>query len=184
MADLWSKSERESGVQFDTQRDVTNKKFQQPKDDVLTNYDTEHVTANLVFTVLQKSKSYLEVAKGNLADNNNNQTVPIRPTLEQVVAENEGVPTAESHTALEAVPTAESTVTNEGVPTAASPTALEVVPTAELPITNKDVPTDESPTEVVGEPTPESPAPQKSRDKQEICRNARNLLVASVNMAN
>ena len=88
----------------------------------------------------------------------------------------------ESHTALETVPTAELPVTNEGVPTAASPTALEVVPTAESPITNEDVPTDESPTEVVGEPTAESPTPQKSRDKRAICRNSRNLLVASVNM--
>ena len=52
----------------------------------------------------------MEAAKGNLADNNNNQTVPIRPTLEQGVAGNEGVPTAESTTALEAVPTAESLV--------------------------------------------------------------------------
>ena len=122
--------------------------------------------------------------KVNLADKNNNQTFPIRPKLEEGVAGNEGVPTAESHTALEAVPTAELPVTNEGVPTTASPTTLDVVPTSESPITNEDVPTDESPTEVVVEPTAESPTPQKSRDERSICRNARNLLVASGHMEN
>ena len=106
------------------------KTFQQPKYDALTNCDTEHVTDNLVTTVLQKLKSYLEAAKVNLADNNNNQTFPTRPTLEQGVAGNEGVPTAESPTALDVVLTAESPVTNEGVPTTESPTALEVVLTA------------------------------------------------------
>ena len=77
MADLWIKSKRESGVKFDIQRDSTRKIFQQPKDDALTNCNTEHVTENLVTTVSQKSKSYLEAAKGNLVDNNNNQTFPI-----------------------------------------------------------------------------------------------------------
>ena len=104
--------------------------------------------------------------------------------MEQGVAGNEGVPTAESPTALEVVPTAESPVTNEVVPTSESPNALEVAPTAESPITNKDIPTDESPIEVVGEPTAESPTLQKSRDEREIRRNSRNVLVASVNMAN
>ena len=125
----------------------------------LTNCDTEQVTDNLVTTVLQKSKSYLEVAKGNLADNNSNQTFPTRPTLEQGVTENEGVPTAELPIALEVVRTSESPITNEEVPTAESPTALEVVPTAESPITNEDVPTDESSTDVLGEPISESPTP-------------------------
>ena len=32
-ADLWSKSEQESGVKFDIQQDATNNFFQQPKDD-------------------------------------------------------------------------------------------------------------------------------------------------------
>ena len=49
LADLWSKSERESGVKLDIQEDATNKKIQQPKYDALTNCDTEHVTHNLVF---------------------------------------------------------------------------------------------------------------------------------------
>ena len=49
---------------------------------------------------------------------------------------------------------------NEGVPTAESPTALEVVLTAELPVTNEDVLTDESPTEVVGVPAAELPTPR------------------------
>ena len=110
MVDLWSKSERESGVKFDSQRDSTSKTFQQPKDDALTNCDTEHVTDNLVFTVSQKLKSYLEAAKVNLADNNNHQKFPIRPTLEQRFAGNEGVPTSESPTAQEVVPTAESPI--------------------------------------------------------------------------
>ena len=119
-----------------------------------------------------------------MADNNNNQKFPIRPTLEQGVAGNEGVPTAESPTALEVVPNAELPVINEGVPTSESPTTMEVVPTAESPITNEDVPTDEYSTEVVVELTAESPTPQKSRDKREICRNSRNLLVASGHMEN
>ena len=51
LADLWSKSEQESGVKFDIQRDATNKCFQQPKDDALKNCDTEHVTDNLVSNV-------------------------------------------------------------------------------------------------------------------------------------
>ena len=126
LADLWSKYGRESGVKFNIQKDATNKNFQQPKDDTLTNCNTENVTDNLVPTVSQKSKSYLEVAKGNLSNENNNQAFPIRPTLEQGVAVNEGVPTAEL------------------------PTILEVVPTAESPVTNEDVPTDGSPTEVLG----------------------------------
>ena len=134
MADLWSKSERESGVKFDIQRDSTSKIFQQPKDDALTNCDTEHVTDYFVTAVLQKSKSYLEAAKGNLANNNNNQTFTTRSTLEKCVAKNEGVPTAESPTALEVVPAAESPIKNKRVPTAESPTALEVLPTAESPI--------------------------------------------------
>ena len=158
--------------------------FQQPKDDALTNCDTEHVTDNLVSTVLQKSKSYLEAAKGNLSDTNNNQTFAIRPTLEQGVAVNEGVPTSESPTALEVVPTAESPVTNEGVPTAESPTALEVVPTAESPDTNEDVPTNESPTEVVVVPTAESPTPRKSRDECSIHIKSKNLLMSSGHTAN
>ena len=184
LADLWSKSERESGVKFDIQRDATNKSFQQPKDDALKNCDSEHKTDNLVSTVSQKSKSYFEAAKQNLADNNNNQTFPIRPTLEKGVVLNEGVSTVESTNTLEVVPTSESTITNEEVLTAESPTALEVVPTAESLITHEDVPTDESPTEVVGEPTAELPTPQKSLEEQAICRNARNLLVKSRHMEN
>ena len=100
LADRWRKSERESGVKIDIQRDTTNKTFHQPKDDALTNFDIEHVPDNLVSTVSQKSKSYLEAAKINVADNNNNQTFPIRPTLEQGVAGNEVLLTAESPTAL------------------------------------------------------------------------------------
>ena len=73
---------------------------------------------------------------------------------------------------------------NEGVPTSESPTALEVVPTAESLVTNEGVPAEESPTEVVGLLTAESPTLQKSRDEREIRRDSRNLLVASVNMAN
>ena len=110
----------------------------------------------------------MEAAKGNLSDTNSTQTFTFRPTLEQGVAVNEGVPTNESPTALEVVPTAESPVTNEGVPTAESPTALEIVPTAESPVTNEDVPTYEPPTEVVGVPTDESPTPRKSRNEREI----------------
>ena len=100
LAYLWSKSERESGVKFDIKRDATNKIFQQPKYYALTNCDTEYVTDNLVSTVSQKSKLYLEAAKGNFSNKDNNQTVPIRPTLEQGVVINEGVPTAESPTPL------------------------------------------------------------------------------------
>ena len=96
LADLWKKSEREIGVKFDIQKGATNEFFQQTKDDTLTNFDTEHVSHNLVFTVSQKSKSYLEAAKGKFSDTNNNQTFPIRSTLEQGVAVNEGLPTAES----------------------------------------------------------------------------------------
>ena len=81
-------------VQFNIERDATNKCFQQPEDDALTNFYTEHVTEHVVTTVLQKSNSYLDAAKGNLADNKTNQTFPTRPTLEQGVARNEGVPTA------------------------------------------------------------------------------------------
>ena len=76
------------------------KKNQQPKDDALKNCDTEHITDNLVSAVAHKLKSYLEAAKGNLSDTNNNQTFPIRPTLEQGVAVNEGITADESHTAL------------------------------------------------------------------------------------
>ena len=54
LAYLRSKSEGESGVKFDIQRDSTSKNNHQPKDDVLTNCDTEHVTENLVTTVLKK----------------------------------------------------------------------------------------------------------------------------------
>ena len=158
MAYLWRKYEQESGVKFDIQKYATNKKLQQPKDDALTNCDTEHVTDNLFSTLSQKSESYLEAAKGNFSDPNNNQTFPIRPTLEKGVAINEGVPTAES------------------------PTALETVPTAESPVTNKDVPTDESPTEVVVVLTAESPNLQKSLDKRIFHRTSRNLLVTSVHM--
>ena len=90
----------------------------------------------------------MEAAKVNLSNDNNNQTFPIRPTLEQGIAVNEGVPTAES------------------------PTVLEFVPTAESSVTKEDVPTDESPTKVVGVPTTESLTPQKSRDKRAIHRNS------------
>ena len=124
LANLWSKYERESGVKFHIQRGVTNKTFQQLKDDALINCDTEHVTDTFVSAIMQKSKSYLEAAKGNLDNNNNNQTFPIRPILEQGIAVNEGIPTAESPTTLEVVPTAELLVTNEGVPTSELPTAL------------------------------------------------------------
>ena len=81
LADLWSKSEQESGVKFDIQRNATSKHFQQSKYSALTNRDTEHVTDNLVSTISHKLKSYLEAEKRNLADNNNNHTFPIRPTL-------------------------------------------------------------------------------------------------------
>ena len=100
LVDLWRKYEPESGVKFDIQRGSTSKIIQQPKDDALTKSDTYHVTDNLVTTVSQKSKSYLEAEKVNLADNNKNQTFPTRHTLEQGVAGNEGVPTAESPPAL------------------------------------------------------------------------------------
>ena len=95
-----------------------------------------------------------------MSNDNNNQTFPIRPTLEQGVAVNEGVLTAES------------------------PTVLEVVPAAESPVTNEDVPTDEYPTEVVGVRTAESSTLQKSRDERAIHRNARNPLVALGHMEN
>ena len=74
LEDLWSKSERESGVKFDIQRDSNSKTFQQPKDGALTYCDTEHVTKILITTVSNKSKSYLEAAKVNLA--NNKKTFP------------------------------------------------------------------------------------------------------------
>ena len=93
-----------------------------------------------------------------MSNTNNNETFPIRTTLEQGVAVNEGVPTTES------------------------PTVMEVVPISESPVTNKDVPTDKSPTEVLGVQTAESPTPRKYRDEQAIRRNARNLLVTSGNM--
>ena len=83
---------------------------------------------------MQKSRSYLEAAKVNLADNTNYKKFPTWPTLEQGFVGNEGVPTAESSTAMEVVPTAESPIKNNGVPTTEPPTALEVVPTAESPI--------------------------------------------------
>ena len=54
LADLWSKSERESGVKFDIQWDSNSKKNQQPKDDALINCDTDHVPKHLVTTNLQK----------------------------------------------------------------------------------------------------------------------------------
>ena len=97
LADLWRKSKQENGVKFDIQRDSNNKKFQEPKDDELTNCDTEHVTKNLFTNVLQKSKSYLDVAKGSFADSDNNKTFPTRSTLYQGFVENEGERTAESH---------------------------------------------------------------------------------------
>ena len=146
LAYLWSKYERESGVKFDIQRDSTSKISQQAKDNALTNCDTEHVTDNLVTTVSQKSKSYLEAEKVNIADNNNNQIYSTRPTLEQGVAGNEGVPTSESPTTLEVVPNVESPnplksrdkqaiLRKKGLMTAESPTTLEVVP-REHPVTN------------------------------------------------
>ena len=100
------------------------------------------------------------MAKVNLSDDNNNQIFPIRPTLEQGVALNEGVPTAEL------------------------PTVLEVVPNSESFVTNKDLPTNEYPTEVVGIPTAESPTMQKFRDKRALRRNSRNPLVALGHMSN
>ena len=63
MADLWRKSDWESGAKFDIQRDATNNFFQQTRDDALINCDTEQVTDTLVSTILQKSKSYLEAEK-------------------------------------------------------------------------------------------------------------------------
>ena len=56
MADLWIKSELESGVKFDIQQDSNIKRNQQPKDDALTDCDTENVPENLISTVLKKSK--------------------------------------------------------------------------------------------------------------------------------
>ena len=99
LAYLWSKSERESGVKLDIQRDSNSKIFQQPKNNTLTNCDIEHVTKNLYTTVSQKSKSYLDAEKVNLADNDNNKTFPSRSTIDQRFAENEGAPTSESPTA-------------------------------------------------------------------------------------
>ena len=157
---LWRKYEQESGVKFDIHKDATNKNIQKQEYYALTNCDTENVTDNLVSTVLQKSKSYSEAGKCNFSDNNNNQTFPTRPTLEQGI------------------------VVNEVVPTAESPTALEVVLTAESLVTNKDVLTDESSTEVVGVPTTESPTPLKSCDERAIRRNTRFLLVISGNKGN
>ena len=56
---------------------------------------------------MQNSISYLDAAKGNLADNDNNKTFPTSSTLDQRFVENEGVPTAESPTAkMDVVPTA------------------------------------------------------------------------------
>ena len=80
LADLWSKSEQESGVNL-TSKERQLKKFQQPKENALTNCDTAQVNDNLVTTVSQKSKSYLEAAKVNLDNNNNYQTFTTRPTL-------------------------------------------------------------------------------------------------------
>ena len=64
----------------------------------------------------------MEATKGIFSDNNNNQTFPTRPTLEQGVAGNEGVRTAESITALEFVPTDESHTEVVGEQTSESPT--------------------------------------------------------------
>ena len=109
MADLWSKSEWESGVNFDIQLDSNSKFLQQPKDDALTNCDTEKVTKNLVTTVLQKSKSYLDAAKEIFVDNDDSKTFPTGSTLDQTFEENEGERTAESHTSkMEVEQTAES----------------------------------------------------------------------------
>ena len=110
MAYLWRKSKRESGVKFDIQRDSTSKISHQQRDDALKYSVTEHITDNLVTTLLQKSRLYLEAAKGNLAYNNNNQTLPKRSTLEKGVEGNEGVPTAESPNTLEVVLTTESPI--------------------------------------------------------------------------
>ena len=85
-SDLWSKSERESGVKFDIQRDSNSKTSQHPKDDALTDCDTEHVTKNLITTVLKKSKSYLEAVKESLAQNN--KKFPTRSTLDRIFVEN------------------------------------------------------------------------------------------------
>ena len=125
MAYLWRKSKRESGVKFDIQRDSTSKISHQQRDDALKYSVTEHITDNLVTTLLQKSRLYLEAAKGNLAYNNNNQTLPKRSTLEKGVEGNEGVPTAESPNTLEVVLTTESPIKNKGVTTDEQPTALE-----------------------------------------------------------
>ena len=109
LADLWSKSDPESGVKFDIRRDSNSKTFQQPKDDALTDCNTEHVTENLITPVLKKSKSYLEASKVILSNNDNNKTFPTRSTLDQRFVENEVEPTAESPTAeMEVVTTAES----------------------------------------------------------------------------
>ena len=54
LEDLWSKSERKSGVKFDIQRYSNRKKIQQPKDDALTDCKTEHVNRTLITTVSKK----------------------------------------------------------------------------------------------------------------------------------
>ena len=54
----------------------------------------QHVTENFVTTVSEKSKSYFEAAKGNLADNDNNKIFSTRSTLGQRFVENEVIPTA------------------------------------------------------------------------------------------
>ena len=106
------------------------------------------------------------MAKGNLADNNNNKTFPTRSTLDQGFVENEGVPTAES-------PTAEMEV----VPTAESPNTFLARPIFDqIFAENEGVPTDESPAskmEVL--PTAESPTQRTSCEERAIRRNAKNL---------
>ena len=163
MEDLWSKSERESGVKFGIQRDSNSKIFQQPKDDALIDCNTEHVTKNLITTVSKKSKSYLEAAKVNLA--NNNKTFPTGSALYLRFVENEGEPTAESHTAE-----------SEVVSTAESPNTFIARPILDqIFAENEGVPTDESPAaKMEGVPTAESPNKRKSCEERAIRRNARN----------
>ena len=109
LADLWSKSERGIGVKFDIQQESNRKIFLQPKDDALITCDTDHATKNAVTTVSQKSKSYLDAAKGSFDDTNNNKTFPARSISNQRFAENEVEWTAESHAAkMEVEKTAES----------------------------------------------------------------------------